>query len=116
MLLDPSAQALFSQTTICQGYRERIQSSLELFEVPRIRRQTPVLPQRSASTDLLFVEPDDDLEDTAGTFIYKPDSPRNATSEADPEAHAATPASASTIVCSTSPSSANSDSEDSSDE
>jgi hypothetical protein len=89
---------------------------LELFEVPRIRRQTPVLPQRSTSTDLLFVEPDDELEDTAGTFIYKPDEPRAATPEADPEAHAATPtpASASTIARSASSNSLRT--EDSSDE
>jgi hypothetical protein len=63
---------------------EKEYDHLELFEVPRIQRQTPVLHERSASTDLLFVEPDDDLEDTAGTFIYKPDAPRNATPEADP--------------------------------
>ena len=89
---------------------------LELLEVPRIRRQTPVLPQCSASTDLLFVEQDDDLEDTAGTFIYKPDAPRATTSEADPEAHAPTLASASNITRSALPSSVNSDSEDYSDE
>ena len=77
-----------------------------------------MLHERSTSTDLLFVEPDDDLEDTAGTFIYKPDAPRNATPEADPEPHAAspTPTSASTIARSVLPNSSSSDSEDSSDE
>ena len=77
-----------------------------------------MLHERSASTDLLFVEPDDDLEDTAGTFIYKPDAPRAATPEADPEAHVVspTPDLASTIARSASSNSLSSDSEDSSDE
>src|SRR5215216_6776218 len=84
---------------------------LELFEVPCNRRQTPVLPQCSASTDLLFVEPDDILEDIAGTLIFKPDAPSSATPEANPEAKAASPnpASASTIARSASPNSSNSE-------
>jgi hypothetical protein len=95
---------------------EKYYDYLEMFEVPRIRRQTPVLPQCSASTDLLFVEPDDVLEDTTCTLIFKPDAPRAATPEADSKAHAASPttASASTIARSASPNS--SSSVDSSDE
>ena len=87
---------------------------LDLLDVPRIRRQTPVLPQRSASTDLLFVGPDDEIEDTTGTLIYNPNVHRNISSEV----HAATPASAPIIPRSTdsdSSSSFNSDSEYSSD-
>nr|XP_045086317.1 uncharacterized protein LOC123494495 [Aegilops tauschii subsp. strangulata] len=69
---------------------------------PKVKKakENSCAPQRSASTDLLFVEPDDEFEDTAGTLIYKPDAPRTVCSEA----HAATPASDSTI-----PYSANSD-------
>jgi hypothetical protein len=88
---------------------------LDLIAVPRVRRQTPVLPQRSASTDLLFVEPDDEISDTAGTLIYKPDVHRTKSSRA----HAATPASASTIPRSSdsdSSSGFNSDSEDTPEE
>ena len=59
-----------------------------MFEVPRIRRQTPVLPQHFDSTDLLFVEPDDEIEDTVGTIIYKPAAPSSPADEADP-AHSA---------------------------
>ena len=66
---------------------------LYLLEVPRIRRQTPVLPQRSDSTDLLFVGHDDEIEDTAGTLIYKPDDHPASSSRG----HAATPTSTSTI-------------------
>ena len=84
---------------------------LDLLAVPRIRRQTPVLPGRSASIDLLFVGHDDEIEDTAGTLIYKPDARPDSSSRA----HASTPASASTIprsVDSDSSSGFNSDSED----
>jgi hypothetical protein len=66
---------------------------LELIVVPRVRRQTPVLPQHSASTDLLFVGHDDEISDTACSLIYKPDVHRTKPSRA----HAATPAFASTI-------------------
>ena len=88
---------------------------LDLLVVLRIRRQTPVLPQCSTSTDLLFVGHDDEIEDTAGTLIYKPDVHQNISSEV----HAATPASTSTILRSVdfdSSSSFNSDSEDTPDE
>ena len=75
-----------------------------MFEVPHFRRQTPVLPQWSGSTDLPFVEPDVEIEDTACTMIFKPDAPRS-TPEAAPEAHARSPAhaSATTTPCSVSP-------------
>ena len=86
--------------------------------MPHIRRQTPVLPQGSASTRPLFVEPDDILEDMAGNFVYKPEAPRSATLKANLEAHDAspTPALASTIARSTSLNSSISSSEASSDE
>ena len=76
---------------------------LKFFEVPCIQMQTPVLPRHSDSTDLLFVEPDDEIEDTVGALIFKPDAPRS-TPEAAPEARAMSPApaSASTIPCSVS--------------
>ena len=88
---------------------------LELFVVPRIRRQILELPRHSASTDLLFVGPDDEIEDTARTLIYKPDVHCTISSRT----RAATPASALTIPRSAdfnSSSSANSYSEDTPDE
>jgi hypothetical protein len=88
---------------------------LELLVVPRIRRQTPLLPQRSASTNLLFVRHDDEIADTAGTLIYKPDDHHAKSSSA----HIATPAFASTIPRSSdsdSSSGFNSDSKDSPEE
>jgi hypothetical protein len=63
---------------------EKDHDYLNMFEVPRIRRQTPVLPQRSASTDLLFVEPGDEIEDTIGSLVYKPLAPRSPSDQADP--------------------------------
>lgn len=44
---------------------------LDLLAVPCIQRQTPVLPWRSASTDLLIVNHDDEITDTDGTRVYK---------------------------------------------
>jgi hypothetical protein len=85
---------------------------LDLLEVQRIRRQTPVLPQHSASTDLLFVNHDDEIADTASTRIYKPDVHPSKPSKAKAD----TPTSASTILHSSdsySTSGFNSDSEDS---
>ena len=43
---------------------------LVLLAVPRVRRQTPELPQHSPSTDMLFVDHGDEIKDTAGTCIY----------------------------------------------
>jgi hypothetical protein len=85
---------------------------LDLLEVPGIRRQTPVIPQHSASTDLLFVNHDDEIADIASTRIYKPDVHPSKSSKAK----AATPASASTTPHSSdsdSSSGLNFDSEDS---
>ena len=47
---------------------------LYLLAITRIRRQTPVLPDCSASTDLLFVVNDAEIADTVGILIYKPDA------------------------------------------
>ena len=66
---------------------------MDLLVVPRIRRQTPMLRDRSASTDLLFVGLDDEIEDISGTLVYKPDAHPAKSSKA----HAATPTSALTI-------------------
>ena len=66
---------------------------LDLLAVSHIRRQTPVLPQRSASTDMLFVNHDDEITDTTDTRIYKPDAHPSKPFKAK----AATPASTSTI-------------------
>ena len=66
---------------------------LDLLAVPSIERRTPVLPQHSDSTDLLFVNHDDEIVDTVGTRIYK----LNVHHSKSSEAKAATPASASTI-------------------
>ena len=85
---------------------------LDLLAVPHIRRQTPALPNRSTSTNMLFVRHDDEIADTAGTLIYKPDVHRSTSSRA----HAATHDFASTIPHSLdcdSSSGFNSDSEDS---
>ena len=115
MLLDSSKAALFSQEAACQRHQEGFYDYLDLLIVPRIRRQTPMLPQRLASTDLLFVGLDDVTEDTTRTLIYKPDDHRTSSSGA----RAATPASASTIphsADSVSSSSFNSDSGDAPEE
>ena len=66
---------------------------LDSLAIPRIQRQTSMLPQRSASTDPLFVKHDDEIADTAGTLIFKPDDHRAKSSSA----HAETPASSTTI-------------------
>ena len=87
-LLYEKGQKKYSWTLLRKHYSHKQLSAkriekeydyLELFEVSWIRRQTPVLSQCSATTNLLFVEPDDVLEDTAGTFIYKPKAPHATT-------------------------------------